>query len=200
MIFNRARAGKAASPEEKEKFSFYLMVFFGQLDAAKDWTKQLHLGAFRNINSQMAARLGPDTVRSQDSRGNWSRATVAVGDSASPAARSCRSALTSTKPALPVNTACPSARSHAATRNAPDATTVLEVRPKMALRTGDGKLPRGVAWFWTVSIRQKPSAAMLAVSHVPAGCQSSLVGVPVKGVSTGGWSTACKAQRETPFA
>ena len=61
MIFNRARAGKAASPDEKEKFSFYLMVFFGQLDAAKDWTKQLHLGAFRNINSRMAARLGPDT-------------------------------------------------------------------------------------------------------------------------------------------
>ncbi|MES2920224.1 MAG: glucuronate isomerase [Verrucomicrobiota bacterium] len=61
MIFNRARAGKAASPEEKEKFSFYLMVFFGQLDAAKDWTKQLHLGAFRNINSRMAGKLGPDT-------------------------------------------------------------------------------------------------------------------------------------------
>ena len=61
MIFNRARSGKAASTDEKEKFSFYLMVFFGQLDAAKGWTKQLHLGAFRNVNSQMAARLGPDT-------------------------------------------------------------------------------------------------------------------------------------------
>lgn len=61
MIFNRARSGKAASPEEKEKFSFYLMVFFGQLDAAKGWTKQLHLGAFRNINSRMAGKLGPDT-------------------------------------------------------------------------------------------------------------------------------------------
>ncbi|MES2438156.1 MAG: glucuronate isomerase [Verrucomicrobiota bacterium] len=61
MIFNRARAGKSATAEEKEKFSFYLMVFFGQLDAAKGWTKQLHLGAFRNINSRMAARLGPDT-------------------------------------------------------------------------------------------------------------------------------------------
>jgi glucuronate isomerase len=61
MIFNRARSGKPATPEEKEKFSFYLMVFFGQLDAAKGWTKQLHLGAFRNINSRMAARLGPDT-------------------------------------------------------------------------------------------------------------------------------------------
>ena len=61
MIFNRARSGKAASPEEKEKFSFYLMIFFGQLDAAKGWTKQLHLGAFRSINSSMAAKLGPDT-------------------------------------------------------------------------------------------------------------------------------------------
>lgn len=61
MIFNRARTGKAATPEEKEKFTFYLMVFFGQLDAAKDWTKQLHLGAFRNVNSSMAGRLGPDT-------------------------------------------------------------------------------------------------------------------------------------------
>ncbi len=61
MIFNRARAGKPASPEEKEKFSFYLMVFFGQLDAAKGWTKQLHLGAFRNVNSGMAGKLGPDT-------------------------------------------------------------------------------------------------------------------------------------------
>ena len=61
MIFNKARAGTAATAEEKEKFAFYLMVFFGQLDAAKDWTKQLHLGAARNINTRMFERLGPDT-------------------------------------------------------------------------------------------------------------------------------------------
>ena len=61
MIFDKARSGKAATAEEREKFSFYLMVFFGQLDAAKGWTKQLHLGAFRNCNSRMFARLGPDT-------------------------------------------------------------------------------------------------------------------------------------------
>ncbi|MEO8616475.1 MAG: glucuronate isomerase [Luteolibacter sp.] len=61
MIFNKARAGKLATPEEKEKFSFYLMVFFGQLDAAKGWTKQLHLGAFRNCNARMSKQLGPDT-------------------------------------------------------------------------------------------------------------------------------------------
>ena len=61
MIFNRARDGKAATPEEKEKFSFYLMVFFGQLDAAKGWSKQLHLGVFRNVNSERVGKLGPDT-------------------------------------------------------------------------------------------------------------------------------------------
>ena len=61
MIFDNARAGRAATAEQKEKFSFYLMVFFGQLDAAKGWTKQLHLGAFRNTNSRMSDSLGPDT-------------------------------------------------------------------------------------------------------------------------------------------
>jgi len=61
LIFDNARTGKAATEEEKEKFSFYLMVFFGQLDAARGWTKQLHLGAFRNTNSKMFAHLGPDS-------------------------------------------------------------------------------------------------------------------------------------------
>lgn len=61
MIFDKARAGKAATEEEKEKFAFYLMVFFGQLDAAKGWTKQLHLGAFRNTNSRMFGQTGPDS-------------------------------------------------------------------------------------------------------------------------------------------
>ncbi len=60
MIFDKARAGKAATPEEQEKFSFYLMIFFGQLDAAKGWTKQLHLGVIRNVNSNLYRHLGPD--------------------------------------------------------------------------------------------------------------------------------------------
>jgi len=61
MIFDKARAGKPATAEEKERFTFYLMVFFGQLDAARGWTKQLHLGPFRNANSRMAAQLGADS-------------------------------------------------------------------------------------------------------------------------------------------
>ncbi|MEI6676334.1 MAG: glucuronate isomerase [Verrucomicrobiota bacterium] len=60
LIFDKARSGKAATAEEKEQFSFYLLVFFGQLDAARGWTKQLHLGAFRNTNSLMHGTLGPD--------------------------------------------------------------------------------------------------------------------------------------------
>lgn len=60
LIFDRARSGKAATEEEREKFSFYLMVFLGELDAAKGWTKQLHLGAARGVNSRMTTKLGPD--------------------------------------------------------------------------------------------------------------------------------------------
>ncbi|RPJ35536.1 MAG: glucuronate isomerase [Verrucomicrobiaceae bacterium] len=61
MIFDKARAGHAATAEEREKFSFYLMVYLSQLDAAKGWTKQLHLGAFRSINTRMAGIVGPDS-------------------------------------------------------------------------------------------------------------------------------------------
>ena len=61
LIFDNARAGRAATRQEHEQFAFYLMVFFGQLDAAKGWTKQLHLGACRNANSLMADNLGADS-------------------------------------------------------------------------------------------------------------------------------------------
>jgi glucuronate isomerase len=61
IIFDKARSGKAVTAEEQEQFAFYLMVFFGQLDAARGWTKQLHLGAFRNTNTLMYGRLGPDS-------------------------------------------------------------------------------------------------------------------------------------------
>ena len=37
------------------------MVFFGQLDAKRGWTKQLHLGAMRNNNTRLLKQLGPDT-------------------------------------------------------------------------------------------------------------------------------------------
>jgi glucuronate isomerase len=60
-IFAAARAGKAASPAEWAKFGSYLMLEFGRWDAAKGWTKQLHLGAMRNNNARLLKQLGPDT-------------------------------------------------------------------------------------------------------------------------------------------
>jgi glucuronate isomerase len=60
-IFSRTQKGKAASPEERERFASFMMLFFGRLDAAKGWTKQLHLGAMRNNNTRLMRLLGPDT-------------------------------------------------------------------------------------------------------------------------------------------
>lgn len=60
-IFARARRGIAAESAEFNQFASYMMRFFGRLDAEKNWTKQLHLGAMRNNHSRMRDRLGPDT-------------------------------------------------------------------------------------------------------------------------------------------
>jgi glucuronate isomerase len=68
-IFDKVRSGRAADPAEKELFASYLMLFFGRLDAEKGWTKQLHLGAKRNVNTLMYQLLGPDT--GFDAMGDW---------------------------------------------------------------------------------------------------------------------------------
>ncbi len=72
QIFAGARAGKAASGEEQERFASYLMLFFGRLDAEKGWTKQVHLGALRHVNTRRVRQLGPDT--GFDCVGDWSHA------------------------------------------------------------------------------------------------------------------------------
>ncbi len=68
-IFEKARAGRAATPQEQSQFASFMMLFFGRLDAEKGWTKQLHLGARRNVNARMFEALGPDT--GFDSIGDW---------------------------------------------------------------------------------------------------------------------------------
>lgn len=60
-IFDAARSGTAADGGQWERFTGFLMVFFGRLDAQRGWTKQLHLGAQRNNNSRLLQKLGPDT-------------------------------------------------------------------------------------------------------------------------------------------
>jgi len=61
IIFDKARSGQPATAEEQQKFGWFMMLYFGHLDAARGWTKQLHLGAIRNTNSRMHALLGADT-------------------------------------------------------------------------------------------------------------------------------------------
>lgn len=70
-IFDRARAGVSAGEEDYRKFATYVMLHFGRLDAAKGWTKQLHLGAYRSANTRKLAELGPDT--GFDSMGDWNQ-------------------------------------------------------------------------------------------------------------------------------
>lgn len=60
-IFGKARSAKAITEQEHAQFASFLMLFFGRLDAEKGWTKQLHLGAIRNVNSAALRTLGPDT-------------------------------------------------------------------------------------------------------------------------------------------
>jgi glucuronate isomerase len=71
-IFQKARSGQPADCEEYVDFASYLMLFFGRLDAEKGWTKQLHLGALRAVNSRAAEFLGADT--GFDATGDWPQA------------------------------------------------------------------------------------------------------------------------------
>jgi len=48
------------------------MLYFGHLDAQSGWTKQLHLGALRNVNSRALQSLGPDS--GYDSIGDFPQA------------------------------------------------------------------------------------------------------------------------------
>jgi glucuronate isomerase len=60
-IFEKARRGQAASPEEHAQFASNMMLLFGRLDVERGWTKQLHLGALRSVNTRRVAEVGPDT-------------------------------------------------------------------------------------------------------------------------------------------
>jgi len=60
-IFDKARSGKQSDASETRKFGSFLMLLFGRLDAEKGWTKQLHLGAYRNASTRALKTVGRDT-------------------------------------------------------------------------------------------------------------------------------------------
>jgi len=68
-IYTAARKGESPTPEEAAAYKGFLMVYFGELDARRGWTKQIHFGALRNGNSKRFRDLGPDT--GFDSIGDW---------------------------------------------------------------------------------------------------------------------------------
>ena len=51
-----------------------MMVFFGHLDAERGWTKQLHLGALRDVSSRAMQRHGRNM--GYDSIGDWPQAAA----------------------------------------------------------------------------------------------------------------------------
>jgi glucuronate isomerase len=59
-IFSKARRGQPVTEDEHTQFASFMMLFFGRLDAEKGWTKQLHLGAQRNVNTAARLKLGAD--------------------------------------------------------------------------------------------------------------------------------------------
>ena len=60
-IFTKAIQSKPISQEEHSQFASFMMLFFARLDAEKGWTKQLHLGALRNVNSAARQGIGADS-------------------------------------------------------------------------------------------------------------------------------------------
>lgn len=71
-IFDQVRMRKNVTAEQYDHFASFLMIFFGKLDADKNWTKQLHLGALRAVNSRATRELGGD--RGFDCIGDWPQA------------------------------------------------------------------------------------------------------------------------------
>jgi glucuronate isomerase len=71
-IFKKVYGSSPVSDDEVSRWTGYLMLFFGCLDAEKGWTKQLHLGAYRNANTRALNSIGRDT--GFDSIADWPQA------------------------------------------------------------------------------------------------------------------------------
>ena len=68
-IFARVRTGGNVSEAETFKFRSAVLFECMKMDAAADWTVQIHCGPMRNNNTKMFQRFGPDA--GCDSMGDW---------------------------------------------------------------------------------------------------------------------------------
>jgi len=60
-IFTQVKAGNKLTSEEILKFKSCMLYEFGVMDHSRGWTQQFHVGALRNNNTRLFAKLGPDT-------------------------------------------------------------------------------------------------------------------------------------------
>lgn len=60
-VFDRIRSGQVLSATERHQLTTALLLDMGRLYSRSGWTMQLHIGALRDTNSAMFARLGPDS-------------------------------------------------------------------------------------------------------------------------------------------
>ena len=75
-VYDAARRGETISKDALQAYRGYMMVYFGELDASRKWTKQLHLGALRNTNSRGRLQLGADA--GYDSIGDFPQVELLV--------------------------------------------------------------------------------------------------------------------------
>ena len=59
-VFQKANGGEVPTVEETEIYQTYLLLHCGREYARNGWAMQLHFSCFRNSNSRMFEKLGPD--------------------------------------------------------------------------------------------------------------------------------------------
>ena len=59
-IFDAAKAGVAATAEQHEQYSTFMLIELAKMDAEKSWTNQFHTGVWRNNNTRLFNEVGRD--------------------------------------------------------------------------------------------------------------------------------------------
>lgn len=60
-IYSKAMQGVTITPEEESKYRTFTLLALGRMYRARGWAMQLHIGAIRNNNARMFAKLGKDS-------------------------------------------------------------------------------------------------------------------------------------------